>query len=92
MANLLIFGRAKENCINDLFTKGVCLVKKKYFYGRNLFITRVNKGLDTKQLAEMVGITNKHLNNIELEKVKPSIQTIVMLAKALDVPVEVFFE
>lgn len=73
-------------------TKGVCGVKKKFFYGRNLFIARINKGLDTKQLAEMIGITDEHLNNIEQERVKPSIQTIVKLANALDVAVEVFFE
>ena len=66
-------------------------VKKKYFCGRNLFIARINKGIDLEELAEMVGLTGEQLNNIEQERARPSIQMIVMLAKVLDVPVDVFF-
>jgi transcriptional regulator with XRE-family HTH domain len=67
-------------------------MKKRYFSGRKVFIARINKGLSIVRLAEMAGLAEDHLTDIELERVKPSVRTIVMLAKALEVDFDVFFE
>ena len=65
---------------------------KRYFSGRKLFIARVQKGFTVEQLAEKVEITPGHLEIIEQERAKPSIRLIVLLANALEVDVDLFFE
>jgi len=68
------------------------MAKKKFFSGRKIFVARIHKNLDTKQLAKKAGITESHLKEIEQESVKPSVHTIIQLAQALDVDVKAFFE
>lgn len=67
-------------------------MKKKYFSGRKVFIARAYKEIDTKQLAKKAGITESHLKRIEQESAKPSIRTIIKLAKALGVDLDMFFD
>jgi len=67
-------------------------VKKKYFSGRKVFVARMYKGLNSKHLANLSGVTESHLIAIEQERESPSVHTIIALAKALDVNVEVLFE
>ena len=68
------------------------IMKKKYFSGRKIFVVRNRKKLELGQLAKKSGITESHLKEIEQEHVKPSIRTIIQLAEALDVDVEMFFD
>ncbi len=68
------------------------MARKKLFSGRKIFVARIYKELDTKQLAKKAEIAESHLTEIEQEKMKPSIRTIIKLAEALDVDVETFFD
>jgi len=57
---------------------------------RNLKVERVKKDLTQEKLAEMAGISAKHLTKIENKNVTPIIYIVYKLAKALDVTVDTF--
>ncbi|PEK18567.1 helix-turn-helix domain-containing protein [Bacillus toyonensis] len=54
--------------------------------GKKIEKQRKEKGLTSKQLANMAEITPSMLSQIERGSANPSIQTLKVLAKALDVP------
>lgn len=54
--------------------------------GKKIEQQRKEKGLTSKELAKMADITPSMLSQIERGSANPSIQTLKVLAKALDVP------
>ena len=48
---------------------------------------RLEKEISLLNLANMVGISHSHLYYIESKKVIPSIDVIVKITKALDIPI-----
>ena len=58
----------------------------------NIKERREQLGLSQKELAEMCGITQSFLCDIEQGRSKPSIDVAVRIAKALDVKELKFFE
>ncbi len=54
----------------------------------NLKVERAKKDLTQEVLAEMAGISAKHLTKIENKNVTPSIFIVYKLAKALDITVD----
>ena len=61
-------------------------LRKRLSY--NLRVERVKKSLTQEKLAELAGISTKHLTKIENENVTPSIYIVYKLAKALGVTVD----
>lgn len=60
--------------------------------GRRLREVRKLRGLSIRSLAEMSGLNFNTLSLIENEKTSPSVSTLQQLARALGVPITVFFE
>ena len=54
----------------------------------NLYEIRSRKRLSQRQLAELAGIGKSEIANIEAGAVMPRIDTICLLAKALDVSID----
>jgi transcriptional regulator with XRE-family HTH domain len=74
-------------------------MKKKYdeIYKKlrfNITYTRKMQGLSQMQLAEKVGISRTHMSNIEAPNggTLPSLDVLISIADALDVPVAKLFE
>lgn len=60
--------------------------------GLNLKIARIKKGLTQEELCKLVGIGRTTLSKLEQGKIKPKMDTMEKLSKALNVPVtELFF-
>ncbi|MFY9237546.1 MAG: XRE family transcriptional regulator [Roseovarius sp.] len=59
--------------------------------GNEVRMWRKDRGLTGAKLAEMAGITPGMLTKIELGNVAPSIQTLLSIANALNVPISMFF-
>ena len=53
--------------------------------GKRIKRYRAEKGLSQEELAEMVGITYKHLSNIETGNRRPSLEIVVSIASALNI-------
>ena len=60
--------------------------------GLNLMYYRKQQGLTQEQLAEMVGITQQHLQRVETAHSTPSLATLLDIADALEVPVQKLFD
>ena len=54
----------------------------------NLKLERVKKSLTQEKLAEMAGVSTKHIVMIEKASVSPSINIVASLAKVLNVSVD----
>ena len=54
----------------------------------NLRVERDKKDYTQERLAELAGISTKHLTKIENENVSPSIYIVFKLAKALEISVD----
>ena len=59
--------------------------------GKKIAELRTNKNLNIKQLAEKVNVTSSLLSQIEHGLASPSLNTLRMIAAALDVPMFSFF-
>lgn len=57
--------------------------------GEKVRSERLNKSIKQKELAEMAGISNTYLSDIEVGRTTPSIKTLMKLAEALEVDCEV---
>lgn len=57
----------------------------------NIRIERVRNGLTQEALAELSGISTKHITKIENSKVTPSAYLVYKIAKALNVSVDKLF-
>jgi repressor LexA len=53
---------------------------------------RMNKGLNQKQLAQLLGISHSTLNKYENNTIKPNVNILQKIAKILNVPIQYFFE
>lgn len=53
--------------------------------GSHVKLLRKNKGLKQVKLAELAGISNSFLSDIENNRVNPSIKTLSKLAAALEI-------
>ena len=53
---------------------------------------RKRKGKTQEQLAELLGIDQKHMSRIELGKSYPSLDRLIKIAEALEVPLPSLFE
>ncbi len=60
--------------------------------GQRLRELRLHSGLSIRALAEKSGLNFKTLSLIENGKTSPSVSTLQLLAKGLEVPITVFFE
>ncbi len=60
--------------------------------GLNMMYARKQQGLTQEQLAELVGITQQHLQRIETAHSVPSLSTLLDIADALGVPVQKLFD
>jgi transcriptional regulator with XRE-family HTH domain len=59
--------------------------------GRKIAEYRKGKGLTSRELAKLTDITPSMLSQIEKGTVNPSLQTLKLLAKNLDIPMFMFF-
>lgn len=53
---------------------------------------RTAKGYSLRELEEISGVSKTTINNIENGKTNPTIETLLLLAKALDVELSALFE
>lgn len=53
---------------------------------------RTAKGYSLRELEEISGVSKTIINNIENGKANPTIETLLLLAKALDVELSALFE
>ena len=53
---------------------------------------RTAKGYSLRELEEISGVSKATINNIENGKANPTIETLLLLAKALDVELSALFE
>jgi transcriptional regulator with XRE-family HTH domain len=61
-------------------------------FGSRIRELRKSKGLSQEQLAEVIGIDQKHMSRIELGKSYPSLDRLVRIAEALKVSLPDLFE
>ncbi len=59
--------------------------------GKKIAVVRISKNLSIRQLAEKINVTSSMLSQIEHGLANPSLNTLRMLAIALDVPLFSFF-
>jgi putative transcriptional regulator len=62
------------------------------FQGDKLRQARAAAGLTQKELADLAGLQRETVNHAENGKHLPGSETLARIAKALDVPMEDFFE
>ncbi|MBM6871065.1 helix-turn-helix transcriptional regulator [Pseudoflavonifractor phocaeensis] len=60
--------------------------------GLNILYYRKQQGLTQENLAEIIDITQQHMQRIETAHSIPSLPTLLNIADALGVPVEKLFE
>ena len=60
--------------------------------GLNIMYYRRQQGLTQEGLAEMVGITQQHLQRIATARSTPSLPTLLDIAQALEIPVQKLFD
>ncbi|MDO5398607.1 MAG: helix-turn-helix transcriptional regulator [bacterium] len=60
--------------------------------GKRIQYYRNKSNLTQEQLAEQAGTSQKHLSRIELGYHLPNFETIIAIAKALDVPIDAFVQ
>jgi transcriptional regulator with XRE-family HTH domain len=64
----------------------------KQLLGLRIKEIRKKRGLSQEGLAEKVGIDPKHLSRIESGRGYPSMDTLELIASAVDVDIKLFFE
>lgn len=62
------------------------------FQGKRLKAIRENRGLTQSQLAELTGLHITTIGNYEIDRREPKATQLKLLAYALAVPMEEFFE
>lgn len=62
------------------------------FIGQRIREVRCNKHLTQEYIANMVGVNSTHISNIELNKVKVSLSTLVRICNAMDITVDYLLE
>lgn len=62
------------------------------FIGQRIREVRCNKHLTQEYIGNMVGVNSTHISNIELNKVKVSLSTLVRICNAMDITVDYLLE
>ena len=65
-------------------------IMDKVILGQRIKEYRLSKKLKQEQFAEMVGITNVHLSEVERGKKAPGMETFIKMVNILDVPADLF--
>ena len=65
-------------------------IMDRVILGQRIREHRVSKKLKQEQFAEMVGITNVHLSEIERGNKAPGMETFIRIVNILDVPADLF--
>lgn len=78
-----------EKFKNKEFEKDYHRTAAFYRLADEVLVLRKKRGLTQKQLAQMVGTTQAVISRLENASVKPSFETIVKLAEALEAAVDV---
>ena len=60
--------------------------------GLNILYYRKQQGLTQQKLAEMTSYSKNHIQKIETANASPSVEALLNIASALNVPVEKLFE
>ena len=63
-----------------------------YHFGEKLRAAREQKGYTLKVIADIIGVSESLISQIERNKVSPAIDTLLALADALDINLEYLFE
>lgn len=66
--------------------------KSPYHFGEKLRAVRERKGFTLKTVAELAGVSESLVSQIERNKVSPAIDTLLNLASVLDINLEFLFE
>ncbi len=60
--------------------------------GERIRKIRIDKKMTIKEIAEKVGVTSSLLSQVEKNKTNPSVNSLMAIAKALEVPISAFFD
>ena len=60
--------------------------------GQKIKETRVNRNLTQENIADKIGINTSHISNIETNKTKVSLTTLIHICNSLDVSVDYILE
>lgn len=66
--------------------------KNTYPVGERIKFYRYKKGLSTNKLANMSGISQSYLRDIELGTKNPTIEIIYLICQSLDISLKEFFD
>lgn len=53
--------------------------------GKRIGYFRARKGFSQETLGEKIGVNNKHISNIEIGRSRPSLDSLIEIANALDI-------
>lgn len=84
-------GETAAATASDVEPGGIAPGDEKALIGNEVRFWRKERDMTGAQLARAAAITPGMLTKIELGKVSPSIQTLVSIANALNVPISMFF-
>ena len=67
--------------------------QSKMILGKNIRTFRLQRGLRSKELAQLIGITSENMSNIERAKLTPELDTIYIIAETLHIePYQLFVD
>ena len=66
--------------------------KPEYPVGQRIKYFRQQKGISTNKLANMAGVSQSYLRDLELENKKPTVEFIYQICKALELSLCDFFD
>ncbi|GEM_PF-610965 len=67
--------------------------QSKMILGKNIRTFRLQRGLRSKELAQLIGITSENMSNIERAKLTPKLDTIYIIAETLHIePYQLFVD
>jgi transcriptional regulator with XRE-family HTH domain len=81
--------RIAEKFANNSFEKEYHRTAALYRLSARVLLLRKQRGLTQKELADKVGTTQAVISRLESASVKPSMETIIKIAEALDAVVNV---
>ena len=65
----------------------------KTILGKNIRNFRLDRGLQSKELAKLIGVTSENMSNIERAKLTPKLDTIYIIAETLHIePYQLFVD
>ncbi len=66
--------------------------KPEFLVGERIRKFRIQKGISTNKLANLAGISQSYLRDVELENKNPTIEIIFLLCQALNISLKQFFD